>query len=96
MYGDRKTETWRETVEVLLREFTPVDVPVNYELYEGVEVVVEGVNYDEVERSVGNMRKPPGMDGVTPKMMTVVWKTAPDYVMEVFNACMGEGWVPDE
>ena len=34
-------ETWRDTVDVLLREFFPVDVPVNYELYKGVEGVVE-------------------------------------------------------
>ena len=65
--GDRKTETWRDTVEVLLREFSPVDVPVNYESYEEVEGVVERVNYDEVEKSVRSMRKKksPGRDGVT-------------------------------
>ncbi len=29
----------------------------NYELYEGVENVVERVNYDEVEKSVRNMEE---------------------------------------
>ena len=33
---------------------------------------------------------------VTPEIMAVVWKTVPEYVMEVFNPYMGEGWVPDE
>ena len=31
--GDRKRETWTDTVEVFLREFFPADVRVNYELY---------------------------------------------------------------
>ena len=45
-------------MEVLLRKFFPVDVNVNYELYEEeVEDVVEKVNYDEVERSVRSRRK---------------------------------------
>ena len=35
-------------------------------------------------------KKSPGMDGVTPEMMAAVWKTVPEYVLEVFNACMGE------
>ena len=75
--GDKKTETRRHTVEVLLGEFFPVDVPVNYELYE----VVEKVNYDEVERGVRSMRrkkKSSGMDSVTPEMMALVWETVPD------------------
>ncbi|KAJ3650013.1 hypothetical protein Zmor_021726 [Zophobas morio] len=96
--GDRKTETWRDTVEVLLREFFSVDVPVNYELYEGVEGVVERVNYDELKSSVMSMRKKKSlvMDGVTPEMMALVWETVPEYVLKVFNACMEKGWVPDE
>ena len=28
---------------------------------------------------------------MTPEMMAVVWKTVPEYVIEVINACMGEG-----
>ncbi|KAJ3646572.1 hypothetical protein Zmor_024156 [Zophobas morio] len=60
--------------------------------------VSERANYDEIERSVRSLRKKksPGMDGVTPQMMAVVWKTVPEYVLEVFNACMGVGGVPDE
>ncbi|KAJ3649779.1 hypothetical protein Zmor_021502 [Zophobas morio] len=61
--------TWRDTME-MLREFFPVDVPVNYELYEGVE----RVNYDKVESRVRSIRKKksPGMDGVMPEMMGLV------------------------
>ncbi len=96
--GDRKTVTWGETVEVLLDEFFPVDVPVNYGLYERKESTVERVSFGGIERSVGSMRKrkSAGMDGITPEMMDAVWKVVPEYVMELFNACMREGWVPEE
>ena len=109
--GDRMTEGWKKSVEVLMNAFFSGSnrSPRAEELPEGeppgdgpgkneTEKWDKEMEYEEVESALRRMSvgKSPGLDGITTEMLRAVWRYASGYVKELLVTCVREGKIPAE
>lgn len=97
--GDRVTDTWRESVDVLLDRFFPtpsMEVPC-------VNDNINSVNgkqfeWNEINGAVRSMKlgKAPGMDGVTAEMLRRIWMAIPEWMKSMYDMCLNSGCFPNE
>ena len=87
--------TWNECAEVLLERFFAVSCLYVEESVEDCvnvreDVQVKGFEWQEVNVAVkrGKLGKTPGLDGLTPEMLRVVWSTIPGCLMTLYDACL--------
>lgn len=95
--NDRETNTWKESVNVLMDQFFPATS------MKGVSPVDNDENkndrcfgWDEVNEAVRmlKLRKATGMDGVSAEMFRVVWRAIPEWVKIMYDVCLSTNTFP--
>lgn len=95
--GDRVTRTWKESVDVLMKNFFPdarmeiVRIPSRNENENENEIVNQKCfEWDEVREAVKLMRlrKAPGLDGVSAEMLRVIWRAIPEWLKKLYDVCL--------
>ncbi|KAL7294952.1 hypothetical protein TKK_0011663 [Trichogramma kaykai] len=98
--GDGYTRTWKESVNVLLREFFPGDPDVAWrdeQQNRREEEEWDEFSWDELAVAVARMgnKKAPGLDGFRNEVIRATWGTLPHFVKEMFDGCLRESCFPE-
>lgn len=97
--GDRITNTWRDSVKLLLYEFFPA---CNHRMAEEVHnIPSEEPNVftlEEIDKAVSRvkMKSAAGLDGFNPEIILWAWRAIHEYIKEIYDCCLKEGYFPKE
>ncbi|KAM8701632.1 hypothetical protein ACLKA7_005239, partial [Drosophila subpalustris] len=88
--------TWRDCMNVLLNGFFPRAG--QGQLSPSVAVAADPLREGELGLAFSMLksRKSPGMDGFTGEMCKSVWNSIPEYMKELYERCVSEGYFPNE
>ncbi|KAK2577563.1 hypothetical protein KPH14_012910, partial [Odynerus spinipes] len=97
--GERMTDTWKESVRVLLDRFFPAPSMEMFCVNDGI-TGVNGKQFEwgEIDDAVRSMklRKASGMDGITAEMLRRIWTAIPEWMKSMYDMCLSSGCFPNE
>lgn len=93
--GDRYTDGWEESIEVLLDKFFPP--PRGESSAQSDSTYRVTVTPEQVEAAIWSIKssKAPGLDGFTGRMARSLWRAIPEWMTQLYTQCLAERKFPE-